>query len=168
MNEKELTKSIIINALIAAIYCVLTIATSSISYLGMQIRLAEALILLCFFRRDLIIGLTLGCFLANINSPLLPWDLIFGTAATLLSCLLIIFMKQLFVASLIPVILNGFIVGAELYFIIQEPFWLNVGLVALGEFIAVSVFGYIIFMILGRNKNFLALIGATQNTQFKW
>ncbi len=168
MKEKNLIKSLVSNAMIAAIYAVLTIALSSFSYLGVQIRIAEALILLCFFRKEYIIGITLGCFIANFNSPLLPWDLIFGVLASLLSALIISYMKQLFLASLVPVILNGFIVGAELYFILDEAFWLNVGLVMIGEFIAVSIIGYIIFMILGRRKSFLEAIGANQNLEFKW
>lgn len=156
------------NAIIAAIYVALTFASYPISFLGIQIRFAEALILLCFFRRDFVVGLTIGCFLVNAVSPIAGWDMLFGTLATLLSVVLISFMNKLFIATLIPVIINGFVVGAELYFVLEQPFWINVGFVALGEFVAVSIIGYILFMILGRNKQFLKLILADKNLELKW
>lgn len=166
--KNEVIRSITVNAVVAVIYFLLTFFTPTISFLGMQIRIAECLILLCFFRRDYVVGITLGCIFANFNSPMMFYDVLFGSLATLISALLISFMKNLFVATLIPVVINGFIVGAELYFILEEPFWINVGFVAAGEFIAVSIVGYIIFMIFGKKKYFQNLIGAKKNLDFKW
>lgn len=156
------------NAIVAAIYVALTFACYPISFLGIQIRFAEALVLLCFFRRDFALGLTIGCLLSNIASPMVGWDMLFGTLATLVSVVAVSFMKQLFIASLIPVIVNGLVVGAELYLILECPFWVSVGTVALGEFIAVSIFGYILFILLGRNQAFLKLILANRNLNVKW
>jgi len=157
-----------INAIVASTYFVLTMVTSSVSYLGIQIRIAEILILLCFFRKDFVLGVTLGCLLANLFSPLGPWDILFGTMATLFSGLLIGYMRNLFFAAVIPVIINGFVVGAELHFLLQEPFWLNVVLVAAGEFVAVAILGYVIFLFLGKKERFQDAIGANQNYRFKW
>lgn len=172
MNEKLKNTSIIerlsINAMIASIYFILTMATLPVSFYGMQIRIAEILILLCFFRKDFVIGVTVGTLLANILSPLGPWDMLFGTLATLISGLLIGYMKQLFLASLIPVVVNAFVVGYELHLLLDLPLWLNVGLVGLGEFIAVSILGYFIFLFLGKNTKFQELIGTKQNYRFKW
>lgn len=172
MNEKLKNTSIIerlsVNAMIASIYFILTMATLPVSFYGMQIRIAEILILLCFFRKDFVIGVTVGTLLANILSPLGPWDMLFGTLATLISGLLIGYMKQLFLASLIPVVVNAFVVGYELHLLLDLPLWLNVGLVGLGEFIAVSILGYFIFLFLGKNTKFQELIGTKQNYRFKW
>ena len=164
--KKPIVRSITFNAVVAAIYFLLTFATSPIAFLGFQIRVAEALVLLCFFRRDFTFGLTLGCFLANLLSPLGLVDAVFGTIATLVSCILVSFMKQLAIATLIPVIINGFVVGAELYFVLNQPFWVNVGLVAAGEFVAVSIVGYWLFFLLGKRPEFLRLIGANMNENF--
>ena len=82
--KNELLKSLTRNAIVAAIYVVLTVATSSISFGMLQVRIAEALMLLCFFRRDYIYGLTLGCFISNLFSFM--WiDILVGTAATFLA-----------------------------------------------------------------------------------
>jgi len=166
--KKDLVKTITRNAVVAAIYVVLTIATSSISFGMIQVRIAEALMLLCFIRRDYTYGLTIGCLIANLFSPMLPWDLIIGTAATFFSCLCICLVKQMFIATLFPVIFNAFMVAGELHFILGEGYWISAGFVGLGEFIAVSVIGYALFMIIIRNKRFLEVLGANRNLEAKW
>lgn len=162
------TQIIVFNAVIAALYFVLTIMLGSFSFLGIQIRISELLLLLCFFNRKYTFGITIGCILANILSPLGAWDVLFGSLATLLSCLCISYSKNLFIATLFPVVINGFVVGAELYYLLDLPFWLNVGTVALGEFISVSLIGYTIFMIIGKKEYFQNLIKANRSKDFKW
>ena len=164
--KRDIVRSITFNAVVATIYFVLSLITSPFAFLGAQVRIAEALVLLCFFRRDFTFGLTLGCFLANLLSPMGVADMVFGSLATLVSCLGVSFMKQLAIATLIPVVVNGFVIGAELYFVLQEPFWVSVGLVSLGEFIAVSLIGYWLFFLLGKRSEFLRLINANHNQNF--
>ena len=164
--RNSVVRSITFNAIVAAAYFGISMATSPFAFLAVQVRIAEALVLLCFFRLDFAFGLTLGCFLTNLFSPLGLVDAGIGSAATLASCLLVYLFKHLALATLVPVVINAFVVGAELHFILQEPFWLSAGLVALGEFIAVSVFGYLLFMYLGRRPGFLQLIGAKKNKNF--
>ena len=148
---KITTKDIVSNALIAALYVVLTLITYPISYQGIQFRFAEILVLLCFFRKDYAIGLTIGCAIANLASSIGLVDVGFGTLAT----------------CLFPVVANGFIVGFELWKFMGAPFWISVGTVAAGEF-AVLVVGYILFMVLKRRKTFFDTIRANQNIAFKW
>lgn len=167
-KNSSIVERISINAMIASIYFILTMATLPVSFYGMQIRIAEILILLCFFRKDFVLGVTVGTLLANINSPMGAWDMLFGTLATLISGLLIGYMRQLFVAALIPVVINAFVVGLELHLILGLPLWLNIALVGLGEFIAVGILGYLIFLMLGKNEKFQEMIGTKQNYRFKW
>ena len=166
--KNDLIRTITRNAIVAAIYVVLTISTSAFSFGMIQVRIAEALMLLCFFRRDYIWGLTLGCLIANLFSPMLPWDLIIGTAATFLSCACICLVKQMFIAALFPVIFNAFMVAGELHFILGEGYWISAAFVGLGEFIAVCVIGYILFMIIKRDKKGLEVLGANRNLEVKW
>ena len=160
--KNNVVKSIARNGLIAAIYFLLTFLTSPFSFMGIQIRIAEAMILLCFFRRDYAIGLTLVCLIKSL-SPIGLWDALFGSIATLVSCILVSCFRHLFLATLIPVIINGFVVGAELFLLLEEPFWFNFFFVALGEFIAVSVLGYAIFMIFGKKEYFQQAMGPNGN-----
>ena len=167
--KNDIVKSITRNAIVAAIYVVITIATPFMSFGMLQIRIAEAFMLLCFFRRDYIYGLTLGCFIANLFSFM--WiDILVGTLATFLACLCICFLsfKRLAIAALYPVIFNAFIVGAELYFFEVGPFWVCTGFVALGEFIACCVVGYGLFMLIWRRPKFLNLLGANLHLEPSW
>lgn len=160
-------KDIVYNGIIAAIYVVLTMVTFPVSFLGIQFRIAEILVLLCFFRKDYAFGLTIGCVLANLFSSLGFIDCVFGGLATLLSCLLIGYCRHLAIAILIPVIVNGFVVGYELYQFLQEPFWISVGTVALGE-LAVMVVGYAIVFAARHNIKLWELIRRNQNENFKF
>ena len=161
------TRDIASNAIIAAVYVVLTLITYPFSYLGIQFRVAEIMVLLCFFRKDYAIGLIIGCAIANLASSIGLVDVGFGTLATLLACLGIMFSKWLAIACIFPVVSNAFIVGFELWKFMDCPFWLSVGTVALGEF-TVLLAGYIIFMILKKNKAFFEMIRRNQNENFKF
>ena len=159
-------KDVVQNGLLAAMYVALTILLAPISFNAIQFRVSEILVLVCFFDKKKMIGLVLGCLIANLVSPLGIIDIAFGTLATTLACLGIIFSKHLIVAILFPVIANGFIVGLELY-IIGQPFWFSVGMVALGE-LGVMVIGYILFFLLRKRQSFFTAIRATQNVNFKF
>lgn len=159
-------KAIVRNAIIMAIYIVLTFITYPISFNGFQFRISEMLILLCFFRRDYILGLTLGCMVANISSPI-PFDWAIGAAWTLLSGLLLSFCKHLFVGVLFTIAINAFGVGMELFLFCNANFWASVGLVAVGEVTVLTV-AYIACMILKKRKNFYKVIDANRNLDFKF
>ena len=182
--KKNLTiKAITANAFIAAIYAVITILCAPLSYSFSQFRFSEALNLLVFFNPTYTIGLTLGCFLANIASTAGPLDLIFGTLGTLISCLLMIGLsklwKNLFFAGLIPSIINAIVVPLVIYYSclgtadeitnLETMYWIMFGFVFLGEFVTISCVGYpIIMSLLKYTKGFSNYILATRNLDFKW
>lgn len=156
-------KTIVRQSVVAALYVALTIAVSPIAYGPIQFRISEILVLLCFFRRDYVVGLTLGCFIANFFSPMALTDVPFGTLATFISVFLISRSRNIFLASLYPVVANGLIIGLQLHFVFGHPPLFSILQVALGEFVTVSVAGVIAFLMLSRSKAFLELIEANQN-----
>lgn len=138
--------------------------------MGIQFRLAEVMVLLCFFKKNYVIGLTLGCAIANLPSFIGVIDVLFGTIATLLACLFIMFCKHLAIACIFPVLFNAFVVGFELWKLwkfLSLLFWISVGEVAIDEFLAMIV-GYIFYIIIKRRKVFFDGIKANQNIAFKW
>ncbi len=167
------------NGMIAALYYGLTmlmVLVPAISQFGpIQCRFSEVLVLVAFFRPDLTWGLTLGCFLANMTGFLVgqgfALDMLFGTAATLIACLLEAYASRfLFIAALWPVILNGVIVGGEIYWVFNldnMPLWACMGWVALGELIAMAV-GYVLFMILIRNKGVMKVMAPTRHAEVRF
>lgn len=161
-------KTLARNGIVAAMYVVFTLLTYPVSFGLYQLRAAEMLVLLCFFRKDYAFGLTIGCAIVNLFSAEIGIiDVLFGTCATLITCLLIGFTKHLWFACLIPIIANGFVVGAELFYFLNVPnFWTAVGFVALGE-LGAMVLGYLIFMFLRKRNKFFELVDANQNREFR-
>lgn len=170
MNKTSKTIDIIArNGIIAGLYAALTLACYPFAYGMIQFRISEFLVLLCFFRKDYTVGLTLGCAIANLFSPeLFLWDVLIGTSATLIACICICFCKHLIVACLFPIVANAILVGLELSIILQiDTFILCAAFVALGEIVAMTV-GYVLFTLLKKRKAFFDSIKATQNVEFKF
>lgn len=147
MTDKNIRR-IVISALIAALYAALTLALAPISYGGVQFRVAEIMVLLALFNSDYIIGLTLGCFIANILGPNGLVDVVLGTFATFISVWAIYltgkYIKNkysIWIASIWPTIFNGLIIGWMLNYVYGLPLFLSMGQVALGEFIIITVIG---------------------------
>lgn len=149
--KQNLTKKIVMSALVAALYAAITYAIAPISSGLIQFRVSEIMVLLAFFDPLYIVGLTLGCFLANIICGLGIVDIVFGTLATFISVVSISYTskkikdvkKGLIIASLWPTIFNGLIIGWMLVNIygIEVPTILAMIQVGIGEFMAVSVVG---------------------------
>ena len=148
-------------SLVAAIYAVLTVITSYISYGGVQFRLAEVLVLLCFFNKKYIPSLVIGCAIANMFSPFGIYDVIFGTFATLISVICMSKPKNMVLASVFPVIFNGIIIAIEI--LLFDPsvtitfgsFISLASTIMLGEFVVVTILGVLIFKSLEKNEYFI-------------
>lgn len=118
MKEKFTTRKLCACAVIAALYAAVTIATAPFSYGLMQFRLSEALVVLCWFEPILAVGITLGCFLANLFSTVTALDMVVGTLATALSCLWTIRCRKTWFIPMPNVLVNAVIVGGMLAFIL--------------------------------------------------
>lgn len=146
-------------AVIAALYATLTILQNTLlpgtASAAIQFRVAEVLTILAVFTPAAIPGLTVGCVIANISSlsVLGPYDMIFGSLASLLAAVLMYLLrnKRLFklpvAAAFMPALANGILVGFEIEFFFVEggfhfgDFLLQGGLVALGELGVLFVLG---------------------------
>lgn len=159
MNTKNINhvEFLVKSSIVAAIYAALTMLLP-FSYLGMQFRVAELLVLLVFIDKRYIYGLTLGCLIANLGSPLGPVDVIFGTLATLIALLLIARTKNLLLATLWPALVNGIIIGLLLYYLLDLPFLLSAAQVFLGEFVVVTLIGYFLFKRIMRDRKLVEII----------
>ena len=81
--------------------------------------------------------------------------------ATVVAAVLIYLLRNkvnLVVASLFPVISNAVIVGFELTYVFKTPLLVNMGWVALGEFVCVTIVGVILIKALMKNKYFSKLV----------
>lgn len=161
MRKHEIfnTKNLARLALVAAVYAAATVLIHPLAYGPVQLRVSEILVLLCFYRKDYAVALTLGCFIANLLSPY-GLDILFGTLGTAAAVFLMYYMKNIYLAALLPVITNGILVGIELH-IYGEPLWFGMGTVALGELI-VMIAGAILFKSVIERPYILKIIGCTK------
>lgn len=150
------TQDLTLAALIAAVYAVLTVALPIPAYQEVQFRVAEAMTVLPFLFPAATPGLFVGCFIANLFSPY-PLDIVCGSLATLLACLMTQRMPNRWLACLPPVICNAAIVGAEIAWFVTgfgPGFWqayaLNALTVGLGELAACVVLGQLLLSVLPR------------------
>ena len=170
MTERQkLIQRIVKNAIICALYVVLTFVSYPIAFSGIQFRVSEILVLLCFFNRDYVIGITLGCFLTNLASPFMPWDLLIGTGATLVAALGLSFAKHLGIALLLPIVSNSFLVAIEYVFFAETKvaYWIAVGEIAIGE-VSMILIGYIIILLIMKKPKIQEIFGVKRNQDFKW
>ena len=131
-------------AIIAAMYVALSymqnfLVPGSASWM-IQFRVSEALCVLAFFTPAATWGLTIGCFLFNLQfAGTMPLDLVVGPVATMLACGGMYLSRNLrmkkypFLGMLLPAVSNGLLVGAELAWYFGGGFWLNAACVAAGE-----------------------------------
>lgn len=168
------TKKLVISAIVGALYAVLTMALSPISYGPLQARLSETMCILPYFLPYTAWGLFFGCMIANVVSAAGILDVVFGSLATLLACLCIAFIGKYsrdtlaakLLACLMPVLWNGLIVGAVLCyaFVDKSPFAapaafaLYAGQVALGEAAVMLLCGLPLMSYLPKQGFFRALI----------
>ena len=159
--KSKTTLCIVQGAVIAAMYATLTILQNVLlpgsASMAVQFRISEVLTVLALYTPAAIPGLTLGCVVANISSLSVigPYDLIFGSLATLFAALAmyglksIRFFKLPVLAALMPALFNGLIVGFEIdFFFINNAqafnfvdFLIQGGFVALGELAVLFVLG---------------------------
>lgn len=151
-------RQIAYQAAIAAMYFVLTMITMPLSYGPLQIRLSEALAMLPFIMPESIVGITVGCFLANLLSPVFPlMDAVFGALATLCAGICTSFIRNRWLAGIPPVLINGLAVPLMWYLLGGEgAFLVNAGSVILSEAASVYVLGIPLTAALERNAPFLA------------
>lgn len=167
MSKKEIfqTRNLVRLALVAALYAAMTLAIPGLGFGGIQFRFSEILVLLCFYRRDYSIALILGCFIANCFSPMAVMDMIFGTLATAVAVIPMFYIRNIWVASLLPVVSNGIIVAVELLICFgnEPPLWFNMLTVAAGELVVITIIGCPLFkLVFERSRRLMELIGANK------
>ena len=131
-------------AILAALYAVLThfqniLLPNSASF-AIQMRLSEALCVLCFFTPAAPLGLAVGCLIFNLTfAGALPLDFLMGPLATYLAGKAMWLTRNVtlrgypLAGMLMPAMFNAFLVGWELTVYIGNTFLVNAVFVAIGE-----------------------------------
>ncbi len=167
MKKNSNIMSLVLAAMIAALYVVLSFAISAFGLASgaIQVRVSEALTILPYFTAYAIPGLTIGCLLFNLLSGAAILDVVFGSLATLLggigSYLLgkaarnVKWMK--FLVPIPPILSNAFIVPWVLKtaYGLADAYWYLVATVGIGEIISCGVLGIVLLYALMPLRNTL-------------
>lgn len=142
LDQHGKTMFIVRSAVIAALYAALTLALYPISFGAVQFRVSEALTLLPIVMPEAIPGLFVGCLVSNLIGSATPWDIIFGSLATLIAAILTYATRRnKILAAFWPVLCNTVIVGLLLALTLDLPVFLTMGEVGLGELAVVYTVG---------------------------
>ncbi len=155
---KKSSKFMAHSAIIAALYVVLTYIASilGLSSGAIQVRFSEALTILPVFTSAAIPGLFIGCFISNILSGCVIWDVIFGSLATLIGAVFTFFLRNHEKYAFIPPILSNTIIVP---FVLKYAYGLPAGLaylvltVGIGEILSCGVLGSLLLLYLKKYKN---------------
>ena len=161
----ELTsRNIAICGIIAAVYTAICVVIPFISYGPLQVRVAEALTILAVMSPIGIWGVTLGCALANMYGwmtgvNLLGYmDIFFGTAASFIAAVMswhlrhLRFMGLPLASTIPPVLVNALIIGAQIAFVYNMPFYAAAFSVMIGQLVACVGMGLMLFKALERRN----------------
>lgn len=147
-------------AMIAALYVLLT-ALSGLFGLdkgAVQFRISEMLTILPYFTPAAIPGLFVGCLLSNILNGCLPWDVVFGSLATLLGAIgTYLLRKWKWIAPIPPIVANALIVPPVIIAVYgtELPYILVLLGVLVGEVVCCGILGYALFGILKKYEKHL-------------
>lgn len=156
MNSKTLYLTQ--GAIIAALYVILTLITNAAGLANgvIQVRISEALCVLPIFTPAAVPGLFVGCITSNIMTGCAPWDIVFGSIATLLGAYGTYFMRKHKLAAVIPPILaNTLIIPWILHLVYQfeGSILYFTATVFAGEFISIAVLGTLLRIALEKNSS---------------
>ena len=153
-------------AIIAAMYVALTYLSAAVGLSWqnlVQFRLSEALTVLPFFTPAAIPGLAIGCLMSNLLTSCAPWDVAFGSLATLIGAFGTYYLrKHRWLASVPPILSNTLIVPFVVYYcygldvtLSAYPTWIALLITAacvfLGEFVCCGVLGSLLQTALIKN-----------------
>jgi len=152
-KSNENVKNMVQGAIIAALYVALTMFSFlfGLSSGPIQIRFSEALCILPIFFPAAIPGLCVGCFLSNLLTGAVIWDVIFGTLATLIGAVGTYFLRRKsFLGFWPPILANSLIIPLVLkyaYGLTQGLSYIMIAVFA-GEVISIGIFGTILYLFL--------------------
>ena len=148
--KNNYARNIAMGGVIAALYVVLTVVANALGLASgaVQVRFSEALTIMPVFTASAVPGLTVGCVLANLITGCAPWDVVFGSLATLLGAVgTRLLRKKPLLAWIPPVVSNMLIVPIVLQQVygVPDAWWYLVLTVGAGEVISCGILGLLLY-----------------------
>lgn len=110
-------RSLVTNALIAALYTVVTLVIAPFGFTAIQFRLSEIFNHLIVYNKKYFFGIVIGVFLANLLGSPMKADLVFGVAHTAISLLIVMGLSKFIKHTLTLMIVNAFVFSFNMFII---------------------------------------------------
>ncbi|MBA3927045.1 QueT transporter family protein [Listeria rustica] len=147
-------KTLTVNAIVAALYVVVTLVVAPFGFTNIQFRLSEMFNHLIVFDKKYFFGIVVGVLIANFFSPLGWYDWVFGVGQSAISLAIVILLSRYVANVKVRMVLTTlvfsatmFIIAWELALVLEYPFlytWLTL---AISEFIVLAVGAPIMYYI---------------------
>ncbi|WP_430536220.1 QueT transporter family protein [Listeria rocourtiae] len=157
-------KTLTVNAIVAALYVVVTLVVAPFGFTNIQFRLSEMFNHLIVFDKKYFFGIVVGVLIANFFSPLGWYDLVFGVGQSVISLVIVILLSRYIANVKVRMVLTTLVFSAtmciiawELALVLEFPFlytWLTL---AISEFIVLAVGAPIMYYI-NKRINFKKII----------
>jgi uncharacterized membrane protein len=144
------SKDIAITAIFTTLYALGVVLLAPISFGIFQIRIADALLpLVMIYGLPVAFGTSLGCIIANFYGGLGFIDIIGGSIANFLACIIAYVIGRnsrirRLIGCLLETIIITFIVGSYLSLIFNVPIEVSFLGIFIGSFISINILGFII------------------------
>ena len=146
LNSGVTTRNIVLIAVIAALYAVLTIGLAPLSYGPLQFRIAEFLKVFVLYNPWLSLGIGIGTFFANLASPYVgPLELIWMPATDIAGGLIAWMVYRLlkYHYPVLPMIIYAFttslavglmlyLLGGGLFLVVAVPIFVSEAVILIG------------------------------------
>lgn len=110
-------KALAVNALIAALYFVVTAVVSPFGFMMIQFRLSEAFNHLIVFNKRYFFGIVLGVFLANLIYSPTKADIVFGVGHTVISLFITMYIARFVKNKLMLMGINTIVFSFNMFII---------------------------------------------------
>lgn len=161
-KTRKMTLYVARGAIIAALYVVMTMLASAVGLSSgvIQFRISEALCVMAVFLPEAVPGLFIGCLISNLMVPgVVIWDIIFGSAATLLGAIGARLMRKLpeklmWLSTLPTIISNMLIVPLVLIYAygVPDSYGFLLLTVGIGEIVCAGFGGTGLYYLLKKTK----------------
>ncbi len=162
MNRRKRTVFVCEAAIIAALYVALTWLSTllGLSSGAIQCRFSEALCILPYFTASAIPGLGIGCLISNIMAGGNPFDIAFGTLATVLGAIVTYALRKFsagkWLAAIPAIVSNTLMIPFVLRFTytwgVENSIYYYMLTVGIGEVISAGIFGTVLILALEPHK----------------
>ena len=148
MSSKKISQI----GIIAAIYAVLTMVLSPISFGAVQCRVSDTMLFFSKKNKNFVAGCAIGCIVANLISPLGVIDMVIGGITNFIIGVAISRIRNEWIGIIAGSAIAGICIGIELGVFYSIPIWTSIISVAIGEVIPLTM-GLLLSKVMKKNIN---------------